>query len=143
MPAVATAAGEWNDLLAPDHANPDPALRQGLGYAPFSFDTADPDCPADIPDTDTDYIRVLDHRTDCNASIATECEEEGTPATATTDKSRDPPRIQQNLMDIFLGNGNDSTRIQEERWGAFGPCGVGTGGPAVVGARVVCAPGVG
>ena len=45
VPAVATAAGEWNDLLAPDHANPDPALRQGLGYAPFSFDTADPDCP--------------------------------------------------------------------------------------------------
>ena len=53
VPAIETATGDWNDLLAPDHTNPDPALRRGLGYAPFAFDTTSPDCPTRLPVTDT------------------------------------------------------------------------------------------
>ena len=123
MPAVAAAAGDWNDLLAPGHDNPDPALRERLGYAPFSFDTAKPACLADSDDTDdgmpnTGYVKVSDTR-ECYAAThsaatddvidltdheATDCE--AAPgeyaALAHTTKSSAPlPRIGGNLLDEF------------------------------------------
>ncbi|MXV90485.1 MAG: fibronectin type III domain-containing protein [Acidimicrobiia bacterium] len=123
VPAIETATGEWNDELAPDHDNLDPTLRRGLGYAPFAFDAASPDCPTDnsgltdVSDTDTDYVQVVDSRMDCNADIATACDVDSkplvpgadvdsvTPASAKTQKSADPPRITRNLMSIFVGAG--------------------------------------
>ncbi len=114
VPAVATATSDWNDLLAPDHANPDPTLRRGLGYAPFAFDTANPNCPAGTPGTDTGFVRVIDDRHACHANIATSCSGGGTPAVADTDKSGDPPRITRNTMNIVVGEGRDHAAIEAE-----------------------------
>ncbi len=114
VPAVATAAGDWNDLLAPGHANPDPALRRGLGYAPFAFDTASPDCPNGTSGTDTEYIQVVDSRSCYLDTTTTKCAGGGTPATADTLKSLDPPRITRNVMQILVGEGDDDAQIQSE-----------------------------
>ena len=113
VPAVATATGDWNDLLAPDHANPDPALRRGLGYAPFSFDTTNPDCPTGLAATDTDHIQVFDGRR-CHANTGTDCPGGGSPAVARTRKSLDPPRIEWNIMQISIAAGSGSNASQRE-----------------------------
>ncbi len=114
VPAIATATGDWNGKLAPDHDNPDPALRRGLGYAPFAFDTASPDCPTGTSLTDIDYIRVVDSRPCYIDTTTTKCGGGGSPATADTAKSADPPRIMRNTMTILVGAGGDHPAIEAE-----------------------------
>ena len=113
VPAIAAATGDWNGLLAPDHANPDPVLRRGLGHAPFAFDAASPDCPAGTPRTDTDFVQIDDTRA-CHADNATSCPRGGTLATADTHKTLDPPRITRNTMRIIVGGGSDHAAIEAE-----------------------------
>ncbi|MDE0668536.1 MAG: fibronectin type III domain-containing protein, partial [bacterium] len=113
-PAVAAAVDEWNGLLAPDPANPDPAQRLGLGFAPFDFDAASPSCPSRLSAAATDYIQIFDVRR-CTADTGTDCPVGKSPAVATTNKSLNPPRVEWNIMRISIaaGTGKDATEREQ------------------------------
>ena len=114
VPALVAATGDWNNLLAPDHQNPDPAMRRGLGYAPLYFDNTSPDCPVRLGASDTKYIQVFDLRL-CAANIATSCGRTGGDAAlATTNKSGGPPRVKRNILRILNASGRSHAVIQEE-----------------------------
>ncbi|MCY3923982.1 MAG: fibronectin type III domain-containing protein [bacterium] len=114
VPAITAATSEWNNLLAPNHNNPDPSMRQGLGYAPLAFDAAKPACPTGLEDTDTDYIRVFDLRS-CHAGTAQSCTTPtGTAGTAGNDISGDPPRVGGNRLRILASLAMDHAGIGKE-----------------------------
>ncbi|MCY3786653.1 MAG: hypothetical protein OXG47_08010 [bacterium] len=114
VPATTAAAGDWNDLLAPHHADPDPTKRLGLGYAPFAFNATNPACPAGLEVTDTAYVRVFDRRA-CHAETATECARSAGPAGSADSRiSGDPPRVGGNTLSILSGTGEDDVGISDE-----------------------------
>jgi len=114
VPAITSTVGGWNTLLAPNHSDPDPGNRLGLGYAPLTFDATKPACPTGLDDADTDYVRVFDDRT-CHADNATACTTAtDTAGTADNGITGEPPRVTGNELRVVAAQAADHAAMSRE-----------------------------